>query len=185
MSTFKSTAKLTSISLVVISLAIGIIYLSQPLPAQAVVPVEHEVHSVEFQHAFFEAAKVYGKAGCGDQALAEMTARHAISSGLPAQLIAAQVAVESTCNPQSVSNKGAIGLTQVVPKMWNKQFDFSKVNLFNPDQNMMVGTAILSELVKQHGLKKGLLRYYGTGNDGIGLGGSGYADKILLLAGKL
>jgi soluble lytic murein transglycosylase-like protein len=183
MSVFKSTAKLTSLSLLTISGAFAIMYFMRPEP-QAI-PVVHEVHTAEFQKAFFEAAKVYGKAGCGDQALAEMTAKHAISTGLPAQLIAAQVATESMCNPQAVSNKGAIGLTQVVPKQWSREFDFSKINLFNPDDNMTVGTSILGKLVKEHGLKNGLLRYYGTGSDGIGLGGSGYADKILLLTGKL
>jgi soluble lytic murein transglycosylase-like protein len=150
--------------------------------SQSVTP---EAHSVEFQRAFFEAARVYGRAGCGDQKLTEMTARHALDTELPPQLLAAMTAQESTCNPLAISNRGAIGLTQVVPKTWNKEFDFSKINLFNPEDNMTVGTSILSRLVKQHGIKNALARYYGTGQDDIGLGGAGYAAKVLELAGKL
>lgn len=176
--------KILITSLIIVLPATAIIYFSHSKPVR-VIPVEQETHSPEFQRAFFDAAKVYGRAGCGDQGLAEMTARHAIQSGLPAQLIAAQIATESNCNSQAISNKGAVGLMQVCPKIWNKQFDFSKINLFNPEDSMTVGTAIQSKLVKQYGIRNGLARYYGTGSDDVGLGGAGYADKILQLAGKL
>lgn len=180
------TAKLTIISLIVIVLASGIFYLSRAKPVRSST-IQFEQHTSEFQKAFFQASKVYGKAGCGDQALAEMTARHAIDTGLPAPLIAAMAATESGCNPQAISNRGAIGLTQVVPRIWNKDFDFSKINLLNPEENMTVGTTILAKLVKDHGIKTGLYRYYGTGSggDGLGLTGTGYAEKVLQLAGKL
>jgi hypothetical protein len=84
-----------------------------------------------------------------------------------------------------LDNRGAIGLTQVVPRQWNKQFDFTKVNLLNPEENMQTGVSILSGLVKQYGIRSGLIHYYGTGSDGVSLGGVGYADKILQLTGKL
>ena len=178
-----NTAKLTIYSLVIILLAGTLFYSSRRLVESASLPIEG--HSAEFQKAFFQAAKIYGKAGCGDQKLAEMTAKHAVETGLPSQIIAAMAATESMCNPQAISNRGAIGLTQVVPKIWGKEFDFSQINLFNPDQNMTVGTSILSRLIKDHGIKNGLIRYYGTGADDIGLGGTGYAEKVLQLAGKL
>ena len=184
MSTFKSTANLTIISLLTIFGAASILYFSQTKPVESAT-IPQEMHSLEFQKAFFAASRVYGRAGCGDQALAEMTARHAIETGLPPQVIAAMAASESTCNPLAVSNRGAIGLMQTVPKIWSKEFDFSRINLFNPEDNMAVSTTIVSKLVKQYGLRNGLLRYYGTGNDGIGLGGAGYAEKVLQLAGKL
>ena len=181
---FKSTAKLTIASVLLIALAIFILFAMRPNPVESD-QIRPEVHSPEFQKAFYQAARVYGKAGCGDQALAEMTAKSAIETGLPPQLIAAMASSESTCNPQAISSRGAIGLVQVVPKVWNKQFDFSKINLFNPEDNMKVGTTILSRLVKDHGIRNGLARYYGTGTDDIGLGGAGYAEKVLQLAGKL
>ena len=136
------------------------------------------------RRAFFEAAKVYGRAGCGDLALAELTAKHAIRTGLPASVIAAKVAIESACNPLAVSYKGAVGLTQVMPRVWASEYgDFRAVNLFNPDQNMSVGTDILSKLVKKHGLRGGLQRYLGTGpTDGHSTPNS-YADRVMKLAG--
>ena len=152
-------------------------------PTQAY--IQPEAHTAEYQTALFEASRVYGKAGCGNMQLAEMTAEHAIRSGLPAQLIAAQIATESTCNPLAVSNRGAIGLRQVVPKIWAKTYDFSKINLFNPSDNMAVADNITVELVKKYGIRGGLIHYYGTGNDGIGQSGAVYAERVLKLAGKI
>jgi Transglycosylase SLT domain len=160
----------------------GVIYAN--VPSRPPTIVQPEVHSAEFQQAFFQATKIYGKAGCGDQQLAEMTARHAIVTGLPATIIAAATATESTCDPLAISNRGAIGLMQVMPKIHSKKFDFTKINLFNPEENMTVGTTILADFVKTYGLRNGLHHYYGTGNDGVGLTGSGYAEKILTLAGR-
>lgn len=167
---------------VVAMLAIILVFVmrTEPTPKQ----IQPELHTPEYQTALFEASKVYGKAGCGNEQLAEMTAEHAITSGLPAQLIAAQIATESTCNPLAVSNRGAIGLRQVVPKIWAKKYDFSKINLFNPSDNMTVADEITRDLVKKYGIRGGLARYYGTGDDGIGQSGTGYADRILQLAGK-
>jgi len=183
MSTFKNGVKATVILFSIVLCGLSIMF-TMTRQTPTIASVQPELHTPEFQRAFFLAAEVYGKAGCGDQGLAEMTARHSIRTGLPPQLIAAQASTESTCNPLAVSNRGAVGLMQIVPKTFGKQYDFSKINLFNPEDNMRVGTDILTQLVKDHGIKGGLYRYYGTGVDGIGLGGSGYADKVLQLSGK-
>jgi hypothetical protein len=124
----------------------------------------HEVHTPEFQKAFFDASRVYGRANCGDQALAESTARKSIETG--------------------VSGRGAIGLMQVMPRVWNKQYDFSKTNLLNPDDNINVGVNIIGKLIKDTSTKAGLIRYYGTGVDNQGPTGVQYADNVLRLAGK-
>jgi soluble lytic murein transglycosylase-like protein len=166
-------------TLVAIS-ALSIVIVSQHKTAVATAP---EQHTSEYQTALFEASKAYGHAGCGDEHLADMTARYAIKSGLNAGFLASHIAVESTCNPMAISNRNAIGLMQVVPKVWGKRFDFTKINLFNPDDNMMVGTTIMSELVSKYGVRQALIRYYGTGKDDIGLGGVGYAAKVMTLTG--
>lgn len=177
---------ITNIALVtLIGLSIYFGLKPNPLPPQPPRPIYAESHTPEYQTALFEAARVYGRAGCGDESLAVLTAEHSISSGVPARLIAAQVATESNCNPLAISNKGAVGLTQVCPKVWSKQFDFTRVNLLNPNDNMTVYTSILRDLIKRHGFRGALQRYYGTGVDDIGMGGVGYADKVLQLAGKL
>jgi soluble lytic murein transglycosylase-like protein len=190
MSVTSQAAKLLIQTVLTISSAAGLMYTAyapKPVdpPAPVVVQAQQEVRSPEFERAFFQAAKVYGKAGCGDQHLAEITAKHAISSGLPAGVVAAMIATESTCNPMAVSNRGAVGLTQVNVKVWSKRYDFTKINLLNPEDSLKVGTSILSDQVKQYGLRAGLHRYYGEGgDDGLGLGGSGYVEKVLALAGK-
>jgi Transglycosylase SLT domain len=188
MSVTTQAASLLLKSVITISSAVGMLYAAYgPKPVDHIVPivqVQQEVRSPEFEKAFFQAAKVYGKAGCGDQRLTEMTAKHALATGLPPSIVAAMVATESTCNSLAVSNRGAVGLTQVVPKVWGKQYDFSKINLLNPDDNLTVGTAIASSLVSQYGLLNGLRHYYGTGDSGIYLDGSGYAERVLALAGK-
>ena len=145
-------------------------------------PIVAEAHSPEMMAAFFYAAKIYGKAGCGDMVLAEKTAQWAVKTGLPASMVAGQIATESTCNPLAVSNRGAVGLMQVVPKVWKTKYDFSKVNLFNPDDNMAVGCAIMADLVKRYGAKNALAHYYGTGNDGIGSSGEEYSKKVQLIS---
>jgi soluble lytic murein transglycosylase-like protein len=187
MSVTTRAASLLLKTVLTIGSASGLMYTAfvPPKPPAPVGQVQAEPRSPEFEKAFFQAAKVYGKAGCGDQQLAEMTAKHAIATGLPAAVVAAMIATESTCNPLAVSNRGAIGLTQVVPKIWSKHYDFSKVNLLNPEDSLTVGTDILSALVKEHGLRNGLHRYYGTGDSGIFLDGSGYAERVLALAGKV
>src|ERR1017187_6346511 len=164
MSTFRSGVIFMAVALIICGVAFSLLSCNTVKSAVIVIP---ESHSAEFQKAFFEAARVYGRAGCGDQELAEMTARKAVSSGLPARLIAAMAASESTCNPMAVSNRGAVGLTQIVPKIWGKEFDFTKINLLNPEQNMEVSTVIMSKLVKQYGIKGGLIHYYGVGIDSV------------------
>jgi soluble lytic murein transglycosylase-like protein len=150
-----------------------------------VIQVQAETRSPEFERAFFQAAKIYGKAGCGDQQLAEMTAKQAMAKNLPPALVAAVIAAESTCNSMAVSNRGALGLMQVVPKIHGDRYDFSHINLLNPQENIEVGTDILSAYVKQYGIKNGLRHYYGTGDSGIYLDGAGYAERVLALAGKV
>ena len=187
MSVTARAANLLLKTIVTIGTAGGMMWTAFVPPKPPPAPVEQvrEQRSPEFEKAFFQAAKVYGRAGCGDQQLAEMTAKHALATGLPPAIVAAMAATESTCNPLAVSNRGAVGLVQIVPKVWSKRYDFSKVNLFNPEDNLTVGTTILADLVKEHGLKAGLHRYYGTGDSGIYLDGSGYAERVLALAGKV
>jgi soluble lytic murein transglycosylase-like protein len=189
MSVTTAAAKLLFQTVLTLGSAGGLLYTAY-VPPKAPAPVaqvrvQAPARSPEFEKAFFQAAKVYGKAGCGDQQLAEMTAKRAIETDLPPAIVAAVIASESTCNPMAVSNRGALGLMQVVPKIHGKHYDFSKINLLNPEQNMQVGTDILSTYVRQYGLKSGLRHFYGTGDSGIYLDGTGYADRVLALAGKV
>jgi len=133
-----------------------------------------------YKQAFFDASRIYGKAGCGDIELAQMTADNAIRAKVSASVIAAIVAVESTCNPLAISNRGAVGLTQVNVKVQSSKYaQFRTINLFNPDDSMRVGTDILADMIHQYGLHGGVSHYNGEGPDA-----EAYAVKVLALAGR-
>src|SRR5487761_349921 len=114
-----------------------------------------------YRQAIFGASRIYGKAGCGDIKLAEITAENSLKNGLPANLIAAVVSVESSCNPLAISNRGAVGLMQINVNVQSKAYDFSTINLFNSQQSMSVGPKILASMIKQYGLKSGVSHYNG------------------------
>jgi hypothetical protein len=160
---------------------LGLIFLMLlPVPTHtmAVNPSPYDVPA--YRQAFFDASRIYGKAGCGDITLAEMTAENSLRTGVPANIIAAIISVESSCNPLAISNRGAVGLTQVNVKVQSEKFEqFSAINLFNPKENMRVGTQIMSEMIKQYGLRSGISHY-----DGVGPEADAYVLKVLALAGK-
>jgi soluble lytic murein transglycosylase-like protein len=132
-------------------------------------------------------AKVFGRSqGCfdADPELIEATASAAIQAGLDPAIAAATVAVESGCNQFAISSRGAIGLTQVMPRIWKDHFDFAgDVNLFNRDANLRTGTKIEAGLIQEYGISDGVWRYQGIGVD-CSTCDSGYTSKILTLAGR-
>lgn len=133
-----------------------------------------------YREAFFNAARIYGKSGCGEIKLAEMTAKNSLRTGVPANIVASIVSVESSCDPLAISNRGAVGLTQVNVKVQSEKFSrFTTINLFNPEDNMKVGTDIMADMIKTYGLRSGISHYNGTGPDA-----EAYAVKVLALAGK-
>ena len=142
--------------------------------ASSLIGTENETFSV------FQAARVYGKFGCGDYKLAVQTAKTARAVCISPTIIAAKVARESSCNPYAISNKGAVGLAQIHVKTWAGTYDFSKVNLFNPEDNLRVGAEILAKMLKDSkgDMKVALARYNGTGE-----GTREYADSVMKLAG--
>ncbi len=71
------------------------------------------------------------------------------------ELLTALIVVESSANHIAVSKKGAIGLTQVMPRIWQ----CNKKDLFNPYKNIEVGSDILKYYIDKHGIKGGLSSY--------------------------
>lgn len=155
--------------------------LSQARPGTPAPPTPNIYTNPAFQQAFFDAARIYGKKGCGDKELAEMTAQNALRTDLPANLVAAVVGIESSCVPIAISKKGAVGIMQInVMAQSEKYNNFRTINLFNPDQNMQIGCDILAGMIKQYGLKSGVAHY-----DGIGDEADSYQAQVLALAGPL
>lgn len=130
-----------------------------------------------------EVALVFRRApGCqdADLSLINLVARQAINAGIHPKLLAATVAVESGCNPQAVSYRGALGLTQVVASAWDEDFDFSRVNLLDESENLRTGAIILAKLIRSHGLYGGVRHYNGAATDCPSC--EGYSARVLGLA---
>jgi len=181
-------------SLLLVSAVLGFIGIhsqskrrSQPVFIPAVVVQVPALDQTNQQYvAALDVARVFGRSpGCAeaDAALIGKVATEALRTGLDPRILAAAVAVESSCDSMAVSRRGAIGLTQIMPKIWKGSFDFERaINLFNPNDNLHAGASILSGLIKQYGLAEGVRHYNGTGTDCADCDGN-YVPKILALAG--
>lgn len=155
-------------------------------PAAPVRDVQSEQATRQYIAAL-DVARVFGRSqGCenADPKLITSIAVESLNDNLDPRILAATVAVESACDPLAVSPKGALGLTQVMPKIWKGKFDFTgTVNLLNPNDNIHAGATILSDLIKQYGVAAGVRRYNGVGV-GCETCDGGYVSKIIALAGK-
>ncbi|HEX9119995.1 MAG TPA: lytic transglycosylase domain-containing protein [Terriglobales bacterium] len=72
----------------------------------------------------------------------------ATKQGVDANLVRALVKVESNFNPNAVSNKGAMGLMQLMPRTAS---GLSVNNPFNPQQNVDAGVRHLKQLLNNFG----------------------------------
>jgi soluble lytic murein transglycosylase len=70
--------------------------------------------------------------------------RYAAHYNVPPELIAAFIDVESRWNPRAVSNKGAVGLMQLMPATAER---FGARDPFDPEQNIAAGTRYLTTLM--------------------------------------
>lgn len=93
------------------------------------------------------------------------------------ELLTALIVVESSANHVAVSSKGAIGLTQVMPAIW--QYD--KKELLNPYKNIEIGSKILKNYIDRHGVHGGLSSY-NSGRKDYALN---YAHTVLSIANNI
>ncbi len=91
-------------------------------------------------------------------------------------ILTALIVVESGADYMAVSNKGALGLTQVMPRIWK----CDKSILINPYKNIEIGSSILKHYIKRHGLVGGLSAY----NSGKRNRSVRYARKVLRIANQ-
>lgn len=69
---------------------------------------------------------------------------YAAHYGVPPELIGALIDVESRWNPNAISNKGAMGLMQLMPATARR---FGAFDPFNPEQNIAAGTRYVTVLM--------------------------------------
>lgn len=82
-------------------------------------------------------------------------------------LVVAVIHRESNFDPRAVSSVGAVGLMQVMPRVWN----LSPEKLAEIDYNVEHGTRILRHYIDKHGSQdKALFHYWGGDNERHGYG---------------
>ena len=79
-----------------------------------------------------------------DDNLEPMIARHSGDQNLDPRLVRALIQAESGYNVKAVSNKGAIGLMQLMPETAS---DLNILNPYDPDQNIRGGTMYLRQML--------------------------------------
>jgi len=108
---------------------------------------------------------------------------HAVSPQvkLPAHLILAVMAIESSFHPFVQSHAGAQGLMQVMGGIHARRFDAygGSETAFDPVVNLRVGASVLADAIKLKGSLEGGLRFYLGGDAVIEDGGVSYVVKVL------
>lgn len=135
--------------------------------------IAHDRLMRRYHTAEVVARRIYRENGC-DSKWASPTARAAVDFNIPVSVLSALVFVESSCRPNIVSTKGAIGLAQINPRVWH----YSPNELRDPEINLRAGASILVYYVHQSGLREGLHRY-----NGLGDASDDYSNRVLVIAG--
>lgn len=102
------------------------------------------------------------------ESLVKTAQREGQTHGVDPLLVLAVITVESGFNPFSESVLGAQGLMQIIPRYHTDKISADKggAALFDPAENIRVGTMILKEYTRQTGsLEAGLQQYGGASGD--------------------
>lgn len=132
-------------------------------------------HQLEVEHAARKAQNILKNYSC-DRDVVYAIARHAVARNVSSGIVAATVAVESSCRADAKSKAGAIGLMQVMADLHKVQ------NAAGPENNIAAGTLILSENIHKYGKREGIKRYFGSSPNSTK--SDEYADKVIMLAAK-
>ena len=120
-----------------------------------------------------EQVKAFGRrlVGRPSYPYAALIRRIADEQGLPEGLVAGVIKVESDFDPRCVSPVGAMGLMQLMPataRGIRHKVGIRRLDLFDPEQNIRLGTFFLKALLKEFGHDlPTALSYYNAGRRGI------------------
>lgn len=108
----------------------------------------------------------------------EMIDDIATRSGVDPAIVKAIIMEESGGNPNALGDNGeSIGLMQIQPKHHKKRMEeLGIVSLFDPQENVILGCSILSDLYDKYGNYYDALSVYNSGNTEDG---KAYAERIL------
>jgi soluble lytic murein transglycosylase len=103
--------------------------------------------------------------------------RYAAHYNVPPELIAAFIDVESRWNQRAVSNKGAVGLMQLMPATAQR---FGARDPFDPEQNIAAGTRYLTTLMWEfHGDMRLVAAAYYAGDRWVVKKQLGYGPDVV------
>ncbi len=91
-------------------------------------------------------------------------------------LIASILVVESSGDPFAISARDAVGIMQIHVPTWGSLAEAERIDLFRIEDNIELGTRILSEYTRRHDLWDGVLRYLGA--TGPGEEGTSYVQRV-------
>lgn len=99
-----------------------------------------------------------------DAALAEAIGRYAAARDLEPRLVQAVIQVESGYNRRARSNKGAMGLMQLMP---GTASDLAVADPWDPEQNLRGGTTYLRQMIDRFGGLDLALAAYNAGPEAV------------------
>ena len=103
----------------------------------------------------------------------------ASATGVPAEVIAAVIRVESGGDPNAVSVAGALGLMQVMPAEFQSQ-GIPEGSWFDPATNIMAGSTEIGRFLASTGsIEQALATYFGSGCDALGTCTDGYISTVM------
>ena len=101
------------------------------------------------------------KAGEFDRLIERAAHSHAVRP----ELVRAVILVESAFNPRAVSNRGAVGLMQLLPATARR---YGVADAYDPEQNITAGVHYLRDLLTRYGNNLELtLAAYNAGEDAV------------------
>jgi soluble lytic murein transglycosylase-like protein len=77
--------------------------------------------------------------------------------------------IESDLRPDVVSNKGAIGVMQIMPRTGLLEFGVKRNDLFNPIINVKIGIKFLDQLIKKYKGNIGVALSHYNGGSAVGI----------------
>jgi hypothetical protein len=106
----------------------------------------------------------------------------ASATGVPAEVIAAVIRVESVGDPNAVSVAGAIGLMQVMPAEFQSQ-GIPEGSWYDPATNILAGATEIGKFLASTGsIEQALASYFGSGCDAVGTCTDGYIATVMSYA---